>query len=133
MNLATTMENLATALGNVTGLRCYGWPNFAASPPCGVVGYPDSIDYDITFQSSKGHSSGDHAIFKCWIAVGDQVERTARDAISLYVSSDEAKSIKLAIEANLSQTCHVKDCKIVTMDMGGKSFLAAEFEIEVWG
>lgn len=133
MNLSDTMDALGTALENITGLRVFPWPNFAATPPCGIVGYPDSIEYDLTFQASDGISSGDHATFKVWLAVGSQVERTARDALSLFVSSDEAKSIKLAIEDNAGLTCRVTDCKIVTINMGGKDFLAAEYSIEVWG
>lgn len=133
MNLAETMDDLSEALATVSGLRFYAWPNFAATPPCGIVGYPDQIDYDLTFQANTGHSSGDHAIFKVWLVVGDQVTRTARDSISKYVSSDDAKSIKLAVESHVDFTCQVKDCKIVNVNMGGNDYLAAEFQIEVWG
>lgn len=133
MNLATTMDSLATAMQNISGLRCYGWPNFAASPPCGLIGYPDEIRYDLTFQATKGVSSGDSATFKVWVVTGDQVERTARDTLSKLVSSDEARSIKKAIEQNVAFTCAVKTVKIVTVTMSSVEYLAAEFEIEVWG
>lgn len=131
MNLATTMDSIATALATVTGLRCYGWPDFSATVPCGLVGYPDEIDYDVTYQSSPGVSSHDNATFKVWVVVGSQVTRTARDDLSTYVSSAGAKTIKTAIETGLGGGCQVHKCKIVNISMGGKDFLAGEFEVEV--
>jgi len=121
------MDAIAAAIPDAATERKYAWPQDTVSPPCAVVGYPEDIDFDLTY--GRG---ADTATFPVWFIVGKVVERAARNKLSEVIAG--ANGIKDALDGNLGgvvQTLRVTRCRPVTLTIGGISLLAAEFSAEV--
>ncbi len=129
INVGAVMDALALALTNASITKhVYAWPSESVVVPAAIVGYPDPIDFDMTF----GRGS-DSATFPIWLVVGKVSERTARNILSAYITG--ATGIKNTLDGNLSgsvQSCRVVDCKIESVAIGGVPYLAARFDCEVF-
>lgn len=113
----------------------HAWPASTVVPPAWVIGYPEDIDYDLTFGANYLT-----ATFPCWFIVGKVDEKSARDRIADVISG--SVSIKNAIEAKttlngggtpVAQTVRVTKCRPTTIPVGGVELLAARFDVEVEG
>lgn len=128
LNMSATMDAIAaTALASGLIKRAYQ-PGEAVQPPCLLVDYPSSIDFDATF----GRGS-DKATFPFFVCCGKASERTARDVLSAYIAG--ATGMKDALDGNLGgvvQTARVTDCQINTMTIAGVEYIGARFELEVY-
>ena len=129
-DMAGVMDAIATAItdAGVTG-RVYAYPAGAVSPPCAVVGYPETIDFDMSFVRGA-----DEATFPVYFIVGKVVERAARDKLSTIVAG--AAGIKGALEKEpfldgSAQTLRVTDMKVQTVTISAIDYLSAKFSVEV--
>ena len=126
--MAATMDAIAatlTAGGRTETMHPY--PAESIQPPCVVVGYPKSIAYDEVYARGS-----DKAEFPVWFVVPRNDPKTARDALSTIIAG--ASSIKDLLDGNLGgavQTCRVIDCQPVFIDVGGVSYVAAEFTLQI--
>ena len=130
MNLAAVMDALASAVesAGVTD-RVFPYPPAAVAPPCAVVGYPTTIDFDLTFQDGA-----DECTIPLYLVAGKVSERTARDVLAGYISG--AKAVKAAIEADttLGAAAHsvrVTSMRILSVTVSQLDYLAALFDVEV--
>lgn len=129
LDLNTVMDAVGTALGTISGLRVYDFATDSASPPAAVVGMPTEVDYDFT----KGRGS-DRVVIPVTVLVGKVSDRTARDALSQYIAGSGAKSIKAALDGNLSgaaQTTRVLTARVEVVTLGGVDYLGATFDLAV--
>lgn len=128
--LATTMDALAAKLvaGGVSS-RVFAWPEEAVPAPAVVIGYPETIEFDMTF----GRGS-DKATFPIWFLAGKVIGRATRDAISAIVTGATAtKNVldgPLTVGANTASV-RVTECRIETVTVGTVQYLAARFDTEV--
>jgi hypothetical protein len=129
-DLGAIMDAIADAavVGNVVVAgKAYAYPAQSISPPCLVVGYPEDIEFDLSF------TGGSHQLtMPVWVAVGMVADKTARDRISALVSG--VSGFKEALEGNLGgtvQVCHVVDCKIETITVAAVDYLAGKFTLEI--
>jgi hypothetical protein len=74
MNLADVMDEAATVLGTITGLRVTAWPPGSVVAPAGIVSYPDRIEYDQTYGRGTDRIAGIPFV----LVAGKATERPAR-------------------------------------------------------
>jgi hypothetical protein len=107
--LNTVMTAIATEVTAdlPAGTRVYAYPVPNPVPPCLIVGYPTSLEYDVTFHAIA--STGKiKAIFPVRYVVPRVIDRTALDAISAVVTG--APGIPESLGGNLAgsvDTCNV--------------------------
>ncbi len=129
MNLEPIMDEIATRLGNVGGLRVHAQPPKSISPPAAIVSYPDEIDYDQTYGRGMTNVSG----LKVWLVVGNVTDRSARDQLAGYVSDTGPQSVKLALEG---PSQHWDDLRVVSAEfdvvtIAGVDYIAAGLTLDL--
>jgi hypothetical protein len=124
---------LQTALSAISGLRTFSYQPEQENPP---FGYPqiNSINYHRAMQG--GDVVMDWTVF---VVVGRWLDRTAHTALDDYLSYSGSKSIRAALEADLTlggvcQTLIVRSgADITSLDAGGAQFLVIQMQVEVHG
>lgn len=93
LNLSAVMDALAAALvaGGVVR-HAHAWPTEAIKTGDAVVGYPERVDFDLTF--ARG---ADTAVFPVWIICGLPQDKATREAVSALITS--AAAVKTVLEA----------------------------------
>jgi hypothetical protein len=133
LDLATTMDAIAAALvsgGVVT--RAYGWPNAIVGKDQAVVGYPDPVDFDVTFGRGL-----EHAVIPVHVICGFIGEERTRDKVSALISG--VADVKDALDGNLGgvvSSLRVMDARVETYDAtpGGAQptlYVAVRFQCDV--
>lgn len=131
MDLADVMDEIATVVNTISGLRTFAWPPGTVSPPAAIVSYPEDYTYDLTY--GRGF---DHMTLPLVVVVGKPTERTARDQLAAYVKGSGSSSIKQVIETATHtsfDTAVVKDVDFDVVTIGGGDYLAATFTIDIAG
>lgn len=134
MNLGDVMDEVATAIKQIAGLReSFGYPPDALPVDrCGYVSYPQSVDFDETYQRG-GDQFTDLPIV---LVAGRVVDRETRNQLAAWASGSGPQSVKAALEAWQWTTCddvHVGSCEFVGEEIGGVPYLAAMFKATVVG
>jgi hypothetical protein len=135
--MAATVSQVATglqtALSAISGLRTFSYQPEQENPP---FGYPqiNSINYHRAMQG--GDVVMDWTVF---VIVGRWLDRTAHTALDDYLSYSGSKSVRAALEADLTlggvcQTLIVRSgADITSLDSGGAQFLVIQMQVEVHG
>lgn len=125
------MDEIATRLDTIGGLRVHASPPKTIVPPAGIVSYPDDIAYDQTY----GRGMTRIEALKVWLVVGSVTDRTARDKLSGYVSEVGSKSVRLALEGDLDgapwDDLHVESVEFDTVTIAGVDYIAAGFTLNL--
>jgi len=116
-DLNATMDALATATG--VG-RAYGYPADDAQPPCTVVGYPTTWDYDVTF--GVGNAT---MVYPVWCVFGKVTEKSTRDRIS------DALTAIYAGLAEASLVIRVTSASFEPVMLAGVPYMAVRLDCEV--
>jgi len=101
MKLNDAMDEVATALSAVTGLRITAHPVESIVPPAGAIGYPESIDYDQTY--GRGTDQINSLPVACY--VGKATSRAARNTAAAWADGTGPTSVKAAIERHTYTSC----------------------------
>lgn len=126
-NLTTVMDDIGTALDTISGLRVFDFPPKSAQPPFAFVDMPEAIDYDLAM--ARGY---DRAVFSVVVAVADQVDRAARDAIAAYAAGSGASSVKAVLEsAAIGETLRVESVEFRPVVLASGTYAAAIFSVDV--
>lgn len=131
MNLASVMQELATQLDTITGLRVHGYPADSISAPAAVVTYPDAYSYDATY--ARGMDRLDIPVV---VLVGKVSDRASRDKIGAYADGSGAKSVKAVVEAGTYTafgTARVTQVEFDIVAIAGVEYLAATFTVDIAG
>ena len=133
--MAATVSQVATGLAarlaTITGLRTYTYQPEQLNPP---FGYPqiNRVEYHRAF------GGGDVVMdWTVHIVVGRWTDRTAHSLLDDFLSYSGAKSVRAAIEADLTlggvcDTLIVRSgADITSLDAGGAEFLQIQFQLEV--
>jgi hypothetical protein len=126
------MDEVASVLGQITGLRVFAYPAPTLTPPAGYVSYPQSIDFDETY----GRGEDDFTDLPMVLLAGEATARPTRDVVAAWASGDGPKSVKRAMEAHTWTTCDdltVTSCEFDVETIGGVPYLAAMFKATVVG
>lgn len=129
MNLADVMDEIATQLRTISGLRVFAYPIAEISPPTAVVTYPSSYTFDATYGRGVDMMQGNVVVF-----VGNPTERQSRDLLSVYVNGSGAKSIKQTLDGDYSNfTVRVSTVDFDVYQDGGNDYLTAVFDLDIAG
>lgn len=130
VNVNAVMDGIGTRLATITGLRVHDYIADSITPPAAMVSLPD-VTYDSTMSRGSDDCSVDVIVF-----VGRASDRASRDQLADYIHGTGSKSIKAAIEGDVTlngsaQTARVQSATAEVMTVAGNDYLAATFTIEV--
>lgn len=108
MNVAEVLDEIATRLDAIDGLRVHAWGEKRVSPPAVLLPFPP-VEYDLT--TGRGT---DELEFTMVLLVGDHSARASRNALAEYVNGSGAKSIKQAVDS--TNASGYASCDAVVVD-----------------
>jgi hypothetical protein len=128
IDLGAVMDAIAETLTENVTVRVYPWPTDSPQIPCVVIGYPEEIDFDATFNRGS-----DKATFPLYYMAGKVSDRTARDQLSDIITG--ATGFKDALDGDLDgavNSAYVVNCKIQELSVNGVNYLTARFDLEIY-
>lgn len=131
MILSDVMDQVATQLSTISGLRCFPYPPDSLVPPAAVVSFPEDIQFDGTYGRGM-----DKMTLPLMVVVGKTTDRVTRDLLSVYVNGSGAKSVKAVLEAGTYTAFDVVRVASVVFNgiqIAGTDYLNAEFTLEITG
>ena len=130
MDINAVMEEIATQLGTITGLRVHPEPPGTVDPPAAVVVFPD-----ITFDATYGRGM-DRLSLPVVLVISKAVDRVSRKQVTPYVSGSGSKSLKAVLEAGdytAFDSVAVQNVEFAVAPIGGIDFLTATFTLDIAG
>ncbi len=124
------MDTLGQRLATYAGLKVYDFPPKSAQAPFAFVSLPEGIDYDLTY----GRGS-DRCTLDVYVGIGTQLDRQARDRISLYAAADDG--IKEALETAAPgevaafQSVRVRRVEFRTISLATVDYVGAVFTLDL--
>jgi hypothetical protein len=131
VNLAAVMAEVAGKLSTLTGLRIYSYPPDLAPPPCAVVGYPNSITFDVA--AGRGV---DRMELPVYLLVDRNWDRATTGKLSEYTAGAGASSFKQLLQAKphtAFSTARVASVTLSVITVAGVDLWAATFLVEITG
>lgn len=132
MNLADLMDEVASVLDEITGLRVTAFPPATLSPPAGYVTYPEEVSFDETYGRGTDRISG----LKFALLSGKVTDRSARDVVCAWAAGTGEKSVKQLMEAHRWASCDdltVESCSFDVETIAGVDYLAVVFSANAYG
>lgn len=132
MRLADVMDEIASVLSQITGLRVEAYPADSLSPPAAAVSYPASIDYDETY----GRGEDQFTDLPFIVVAGEATTRSSRDLLSEWTAGDGPRSVKRVMESRVWTSCddvHVSVAEIAVVKVAGVELISALFKATVVG
>lgn len=131
MNPASVMAELADKLDGVTGLRVYPFPPDVAPPPCAIVGYPNSITFDVS-----GARGTDRMQVPVFVLVDRNWDRATTGKLSDYMAGAGASSIKQLVQTRphtAFSTARVASITLGVIVVAAVELWAATFLVDITG
>lgn len=133
MNVAAVMTALATQIDTIAGLRVYDTPSNTIVVPACVVGYPETITFDVSMGRGQ-----DHIVLDVIVLAGKSSDRTAIDVLGAYMNGSGSASIKAVVEANNGTysafaRVRVREATVDVVTIGGVEYLAGIFTLDIYG
>lgn len=131
MDLGAVMDELATQLDTISGLRVHASPPGSVTPPAAIVSYPESIAFDETYGRGM-----DRMTLPLVVVVGRPTDRSTRDALAAYCNGSGASSIKAVLEGGTYTEFHtirVASADFDVVSIAGIDYMAAVFTAEITG
>jgi hypothetical protein len=124
MNVNAVLDAVGARLAGIAGLRVYDYPAEKIEPPAAVVGLPEVILYDRTYQRGA-----DATTIPVFVMVSKVSDREARDRISAYTVS-----VKAALDGTLGgvvDDAWVRDATPQMIRVGDIEYMGCTFRVEV--
>lgn len=134
MILSDVMDQVATRLGMIQGIRAYEYPPDKVDVPAAVVAYPDTYTYDATYRRG-----GDRMALPVVAVVGRVSDRATRDLLSVYVDGDGPQSFKRVLESKdlprytAFDSVRVSEAEFDVVTIAGVDYVAALFDLDIIG
>jgi hypothetical protein len=126
------MDEVAAALGQITGLNVFAYPPPRITPNAGYLDYPQSVDFDQEYQRG-----GDRITDLPIVLVTSRLtDLTARDTVAAWTSGSGPKSVKAALEKRSWTSCDDLTVTSVEFDfapIGDVPYLVAIFKATAVG
>lgn len=132
MKLDEVMDEVASVMKTITGLNVFAYPPATLTAPAGYVSYPQSVDFDETYQ----RGTDQYTDLPIVLLAGKPTEKSSRDKVARWVASSGPQSIKAAMESRVWSTCDdltVTSAEFDVETVGGVPYLAAMFKATVVG
>ncbi len=132
MKLKDVMEEMADKLKLFTGHNVFSYPVDSLSPPAGVIGYPESITYDETYQQGEMMFNS----LPVWLVTGRTDSESARNQASEWTDPQGANSVKRYLDVQNYSSCDDVQVGNATFDVfavGGIEYLVVVFDVTVTG
>lgn len=131
MNIDDVMDQVASALDTIAGLRVYAYPPGEVVPPAAIVGYPDSVTFDETYGRGM-----DRMTLPVVVVIGVPTERQTRDLLTAYCAGSGSSSVKATIESASYSALHTIRVTGIDFDVfriGATDHMAALFDCDIAG
>jgi hypothetical protein len=131
VNLADVMDDLATQLDTIAGLRVHAHPPGKITPPAAVVTYPETYDFDQTYARGM-----DRLELPVVVLVGKVSARASRDDLARFCDGSGADSVKAVLEAGTYtafDTVRVTKAEFDIIAIASVEYLAATFTVDITG
>lgn len=131
MDLGDVMDQVATQLDTITGLRVFAHPPGTVVPPAAVVSYPETYTFDETYGRGM-----DRLTLPVVVVVGKPTERSTRDRLAAYCDGSGSSSVKAVLESGAYSAFHmlrVVDIEFDAVTIGGTDYMAALFTVDIAG
>lgn len=128
------MDDVATRLRSIQAFKTvYEWPTGSVgNVPAAVVSYPDSFNPHATYARGAEEITGLLVV----VVVGKASERTARDALSEFVSGGGASDCVTVLERSgytAFDVLTVTSVDFDTVTIGATDYIAALFNCDIVG
>jgi hypothetical protein len=131
MDIADVMDQVATAIDTITGLRVSAYPAGEITPPAAIVSYPESVTFDATYGRGMDRMS-----LPVVVLIGVPNDRQTRDLLTAYCAGSGASSVKAAIESGSYTALHTIRVEGIDFDVhrvGATDYMAALFTCDIAG
>lgn len=131
MNLKDVMDQVAAQVDTITDLRVYPFPPDALAPPAAVVSWPETYDYDATYQRGM-----DRLTLPVVLVVGKPNDRSTVERLGAYADGNGPKSVKAVVEAGTYtafEAVRVMSVEFDVVTIGGTDYMAALFSLDIVG
>ncbi len=132
MNLSAVMTEIGSVLDALTGLRVTPHPVKTIVAPAGVVGYPESITFDV----ETGRGADRFERLPVMVVVADVTARSTAAEVSKWISGAGALSVKAAFEAHDWASCDdvwLREARFDTVTIAAVDYLAVIMMVDVVG
>ncbi len=132
MNLQKVMTELADKLKLLTTLNVLDYPADTITPPGGFIGYPESVDYDQTYDNGLMQFTQ----MPVFLVTNRIDSKSARNTVSNWCDPSHEDSVKRFLDSSTYSSCddvQVDKAFFDTMSIGGVEYLVAIFELTVTG
>jgi len=125
-------SGIAANLATITGLRTTATVPESVSPPIAVV-IPVGVTFDRAFRRGLDEYEISVMLFACRADA-----RSAQNTLDDYCDPTGPLSVKTAIESDRTLAGSIQDLRVTAMrnygpaDIGGTTYLAAEFAVQVY-
>lgn len=131
MILADVMDELATQLGTINGLKVYGYPPSSAVAVSAWVDYPEAYDFDRTFGRGL-----DSMTVPVMVVFNRNDDKTTRNLVSDYAAGSGPKSVKAVLQAGTYTT--LRTVRVSRVEFGYQKlaevdYVAAKFYVDITG
>lgn len=129
MDLAAVMDEVATCMAQVPGLRTYAWPPGKVLPVAAVVQYPTSADYRISNASWR-------LSLPLVLNLGKPNEEQTRATLAAYLNGSGSASVRQLMDNYAWTSCDSVTCtdgEVDVVTVAGVDYLAALFTLDVIG
>lgn len=132
MNLTQIMEEIATVMGGVTGLRVHAHPVRTLTPPAGVVTYPEATG--VEFHQTYGQGETTIPDIAVHLIAHNVTDRVARDTASAWLDETSPTSAVSVIEAHAWASCDevtVRRAEFTELTVGTVEYLDVTLHLDV--
>lgn len=132
MNLSAIMDEVATVLAGVTGLRVHAQPVKTLSPPAGVVGYPLGSGIDFHQAYRQGETS--IADLPVHLICQNITDRAALDTVSTWLDEASSTSAVGVLEAHAWASCDavtVASAEFSSITIGTVDYLDVVLHLDI--
>lgn len=131
MNVATVAAELADKIDGITGLRVYPYPPDALAAPAAIIGYPDSIDFDMTWGRGV-----DSMTIPVYLVVDRNWDRATYTRIADFTAGTGSSSLKALLQTKPNvaySTARVRSISHSVIAVAGLEYWVATFLVDITG
>lgn len=131
MDIQAVREELASTLKGITDLQVFAYEPGSISPPTAVIGWPEQIEYDATFNRGR-----DRAQWEIFLFVRKANVQAASENLAPYISGAGNSSVKERIEAHTPvsfDSARVQSVEVDGYTYAGTVYLGARFLVDIIG